>query len=416
MRQRILYIHHGGAQGGAPLSLLSLIQALDADSYECMVCSSAEDADVVEFFQRHGFKTFSCRLGRFAHTTGGYYSLRNIEGWRQIVSWFGDYTKARKRLRKLISDTKPQVVHFNSLTLAPYACVAREMGIQSVVHVRESIIDGTFGLRKKWLRRHLDRFADKVICICEDNKNRLDLPSGKAEVVYNPVDFDKFDHTIDRLAARNELKIPADAKVTLFAGGSVTEVKGLYQYLAAMGIVRKKEQRLVCLMPSFTLPPNPLDRVWTLKRRIGWLLGIYRKSDRLYRLTKRNNLTECIVTGPFTYHIERWIAACDVVCVPHIKPHFSRTVIEAGAMKKPVVAFSIGGIEEVVDDGKNGLLVPLKDTEKMAAAVLKLFGDGDLCLKLGNSGYQQAVDFFDAKKSADALEHIYEDIVRQGAV
>jgi glycosyltransferase involved in cell wall biosynthesis len=164
-------------------------------------------------------------------------------------------------------------------------------------------------------------------------------------------------------------------------------------------------------MPSFIQPLSPYNRVWTLKRRVGWLLGIYKKQDRMYKLIEQGGLLECIVKSEFTNKIEYWIAASDVVCAPHILPHFSRTVIEAGAMKKPVVAFQIGGINEVVTHLGNGLLVEIGDVAGLAAAIEELFSNQNLCKRLGENGWHQAQRLFAAENIAKQISAVYEEML-----
>jgi len=410
-RKRILFIHHGSAHGGAPLSLLSLINYLDHSRYELIVCSSEEDVEVMDLFARNNYETCACRLSRFAHTTLGSYNLFKTSGWRQLAGWIHDFPSASLRLEKLLRDLQPDLVHFNSLTLAPYAQVPARLGIPTVVHVREPVVQGIFGLRRRWLMRQLNRYASRVIAICRDNLDRLQLEAGRSQVIYNPVDFKKFDATIDKQEARASLGIAPDAKVALFAGGSVPDAKGLREYLEAMGRVKQHEPRTVCMMPSFVPPLSPHDRAWTFKRRIGWLLGIYRKQDRQFKLIEQSGLSDSIVHSEFTYEIERWIAASDVVCAPHILPHFSRTVIEAGAMKKPVVAFRVGGIEEVVSHRGNGLLAEVGDVAGLTAAIQELFASEDECRRLGECGWQQARRLFTAEMSAAQVAGVYEELL-----
>jgi glycosyltransferase involved in cell wall biosynthesis len=410
-KKRILYIHHGGTQGGAPLSLLSLLNYLDRSSYEPIVCSSENDVEVLNFFDKSGYKTCTCRLKRFAHTTGGSYNLLKPSGWCQLLNWYLDYPAGKLRLKELLQNMQPDIVHFNSLTLAPYAQVSAKMGLPSIVHVRESVLKGTFGFRRRWLTHHLNRYTDQVIAVCFDNLERLQLIVGKGQVIYNPIDFKKFDATIDKQKMRSALGITIDAKIALFGGGSVPNAKGLKEFITAMGRVRKQEPCTVCLMPSFIQPLSPYNRVWTLKRRVGWLLGIYKKQDRMYKLIEQGGLLECIVKSEFTNKIEYWIAASDVVCAPHILPHFSRTVIEAGAMKKPVVAFQIGGINEVVTHLGNGLLVEIGDVAGLAAAIEELFSNQNLCKRLGENGWHQAQRLFAAENIAKQISAVYEEML-----
>ncbi|MCE5324027.1 glycosyltransferase family 4 protein [bacterium] len=412
MRTRILFVHHGSALGGAFLSLLYLLQALDEDRYECTVCSAEKDNDVIKKFTDSGFDTCMCALKRFAHTTLGQFDLLRYSGWRGIGSWFADYGPAMSRFKQTIQDIRPDLVHLNSLTLAPYARVSHDLGVPTVVHVREPVLEGYLGLRKNWLRGLLESHADKVIAICKDNLDRLHIEQGKGVVIYNPVDFGKFDCRHDQRSARKQLGVPEESKVVLFAGGTVPLVKGLHEFLQAMSLVCKHEPDIACLMPSFKVPQLPAERVWNVRRRTAWLLGRYRYSDKLAAMTAKNGLRSRIIGGEFSYEIEKWIAASDVVCVPHIQPHFSRTVMEAGAMAKPVVGFRIAGVEEVVRHEETGLLVDVGDACGLADAVQRLLSDAGLRDRLGQGGLQQAKRLFDATTSAARVGGVYDELLR----
>jgi glycosyltransferase involved in cell wall biosynthesis len=124
-------------------------------------------------------------------------------------------------------------------------------------------------------------------------------------------------------------------------------------------------------------------------------------------LYKADQLDAAIVRRDFVYDIERWIAACDVVCVPHVQPHFSRTIMEAGAMKKPVAAFKVGGVEEVVQHEVTGLMCRCGDVKGLAEAVARLLQDRALAKRLGEGGYAQAIREFDARGHACKVAAIY---------
>lgn len=387
------------------------MRSLDSEKFECIVCSSEVDPGVKKLFASHGFRVRSCRLKRFPHTMLGSFRLTKLEGWKQLFAWIADYRSAKIRLRQLISEIQPSIVHFNSLTLAPYTRVPRKMNIPNIVHVREPVINGLFGIRRRFLLRCLSRFADKVICICRDNQDRLFRNARNSSVIYNPVDFSKFDYRLNKEAARRSLGIPARSRVVLFAGGSVPEVKGLRPFLLSMSNLIEGIPDLIGLMPSFRFPPDPSKREMSFKRRIAKSLGIYQQSDSLFYLVQKNLLHTRIISCPFTYEMEKFLSASDVVCVPHIKPHFSRTVIEAAAMKKPVVASRIGGIEEVIEHRTTGLLVPPGETKDLVLSLYELLNDSRLCSRICENAFDQAQALFDSKSSGKAVEAIYIELL-----
>lgn len=85
-------------------------------------------------------------------------------------------------------------------------------------------------------------------------------------------------------------------------------------------------------------------------------------------------------------------------------------LIEALRSRKPVVASRVGGIVDVIQDGKTGLLVPEKDPLAIAKAVLSLLDDPALARRLGEAGYAYASKYFDWDRITDRLEAVYQRI------
>ncbi|OPZ81578.1 MAG: D-inositol 3-phosphate glycosyltransferase [bacterium ADurb.Bin429] len=406
---RVLYFHHGSARAGAPLSLLYLLRELQKHDIEATVCSTAEDTEVLRLFGDAGFATTSCRLLPFAHTTGGTYAWYSPRDLYRFSQWTADFRAARQRLAALLTAHRPDLVHFNSLVLAPYARVPRSLGIPSVVHVRESVCDGTFGLRKRWLHAQLHQ-ASRVIFICRDNADRLPIDAAHGSVIYNPVDFTKFDYRLERSAARDALGLPLDARIVLFAGGSVPWIKGALEYLEAIGRLAERYPNILGLMPWFPLPDprgetNPLRKVRSLISSCRYHARMARRLIAQYHLTPRLHLF------PFRQDIEQFLAASDLVCVPHREPHFSRTIIEAAAMRRPVVATRIGGIAEVVEDGVTGLLTPIGDPIALAEAMARVLDDPALAATLSQQSYDYVRHDFDAIHSAASVAAVYQQLL-----
>jgi glycosyltransferase involved in cell wall biosynthesis len=88
----------------------------------------------------------------------------------------------------------------------------------------------------------------------------------------------------------------------------------------------------------------------------------------------------------------RWYQSCDVFCLPAIVDSQGETeglgvvLLEALNYARPVVASNVGGIPDIIRDGKTGLLCPEKDPQALAAAILRLLKDPGLGEKLGRQG------------------------------
>ena len=85
---------------------------------------------------------------------------------------------------------------------------------------------------------------------------------------------------------------------------------------------------------------------------------------------------------------------------------------EAMAMKVPVITSDIRGIEELVDDGINGIIVPPKDPNSIADAIEKVFNDSNFRKSMGNAGRKKIEKDFNIKIEVSKLERIIEKAVR----
>jgi glycosyltransferase involved in cell wall biosynthesis len=80
----------------------------------------------------------------------------------------------------------------------------------------------------------------------------------------------------------------------------------------------------------------------------------------------------------------RLFKAADASVLSSSWENFPHTVVESLAVGTPVIATSVGGVPEVVRDGENGLLVPPREPDTLAAAVARFFGDEDLRRRLAD--------------------------------
>jgi phosphatidylinositol alpha-mannosyltransferase len=107
-------------------------------------------------------------------------------------------------------------------------------------------------------------------------------------------------------------------------------------------------------------------------------------------------------------------AASDLFVAPPIcQESFGMVLVEAMAAGRPVVATDIAGYREVVRDGREGLLVPPRDPEALAAAMGRVLGDSELAASLGEAGRARA-ERYRWDRVVDELEQAYADGVTTG--
>jgi len=407
---RILYIHHGGCLGGAVCSLAYLIEGLDRQRYEPVVACIYPSPEVLTSYRQAGAEAFFVAgIREFGHTTGGWYPLYSPLGlWNLIIRLFSFYPSVI-RTEKMVRDLKPSVVHLNSLVLAPSAIGAKKAGVPIVWHIRESVVDGHFGVRKWLLGRLVEWCADEVIFISSDNRLRLVGDRKVGTLIPCFVDFRRFDHTLDGTAVRDELGLSREAKVVLFLGGRGV-IKGVFPLLEALPEVKKQVPDMHCIIAGgqYVASGRLTSRI---ARRVLPLVGWGTVAQRVDKLMDREAMHDYVHMLPWREDVERLIAASDVLVFPSTEPHFSRPVVEAGAMAKPVVASRIGGVEELVEENETGILVEPGDARELAQALTKTLCSQDASAMMGQLALQRARKSHDAATAVRITSRIYDDLI-----
>jgi glycosyltransferase involved in cell wall biosynthesis len=94
-----------------------------------------------------------------------------------------------------------------------------------------------------------------------------------------------------------------------------------------------------------------------------------------------------IFAGPRPHEeIPLWLNAADVLALPSFSEGLPVTVLEAMACETPVVVTPVGGVPEVVEDGKTGVLANPGDPEMLRSAISRLLSDLDIRTQMGRAG------------------------------
>ena len=106
-----------------------------------------------------------------------------------------------------------------------------------------------------------------------------------------------------------------------------------------------------------------------------------------------------------------WLRAADIHVLPSWQEGMPNVLLEAMATGLPAVVTPVGGVPEVVRDGVNACLVPVKDADSLAAALIRLVGDGDLRARLGAAARDTICEGFSWKRNAQQHLVLYEQVL-----
>jgi len=210
----------------------------------------------------------------------------------------------------------------------------------------------------------------------------------------NGVDLSRFDpgkiSAQERDRLRAELGIPKSAKVIGSSGRYVYE-KGFAELFAAFKELSKKYPELFLLTAGFYFP----SEAGTIPKDLPRQMGI---ADRTLMLENRKDM-------------EKIFSLMDIFVFPTHRDCFPRSLIEAAAMEKPIVASDLKGCQVVVENEKTGLLVPPKDSKLLAGAIERLLKDPSFAQNLGQSARRFALQNLDEQKVCERIVACYQRVL-----
>jgi len=126
---------------------------------------------------------------------------------------------------------------------------------------------------------------------------------------------------------------------------------------------------------------------------------------------EKMRLNDYINMVGFTNHPHGIIAASDIVVLCSEKEGIPRSIMEAMALQKPVIATDVLGTQEVVVDGETGFLTPLGNTDAMAEKIMLLAESPSLMEKMGQAGYEKARREFDEQNVCKIILDTYKQLL-----
>ena len=110
------------------------------------------------------------------------------------------------------------------------------------------------------------------------------------------------------------------------------------------------------------------------------------------------------------------MAAMDVFVLPSLNEGMGRVLLEAGAAGVPAVATAVGGVPDIVADGKTGLLVPPRDAAAIAKAVIDLAGDAERRARMGEAGRAFVVPDYSLETMVRQIESLYKKLAAEKGI
>lgn len=342
---------------------------------------------------------------------------RDIAPWRDRTAY--------RRVKELIREFKPDIVHTHAAKAGAVGrMAASEMGVKVIVHTFHGhVFHSYFGQLRTTMYKNIERFlarrSTRIVAISEKQRHELVeehriCRNEKVSVIPLGFDLSKF-------------QLDLDAKRKLFR-----KVYGLADDELAVGIVG----RLVPVKNHDLF----LQSLKFLSERTGkkvraFIVGDGEERERLEQVTAGLGLSmtsgpyfnghgfghgvngkPCVAPAQVTF--TSWIkevdivnAGLDIVALSSNNEGTPVTLIEAQAANKPVVSTNVGGIENVVLNGRTGLLSPPGDAIGLGENLLRLVEDEALRRSLSEHGWDHVRDRFHYSRLVSDTEHLYRELL-----
>jgi glycosyltransferase involved in cell wall biosynthesis len=295
-------------------------------------------------------------------------------------------------LVKVIEEIQPDIMHINNLpflTTLQSTRLAKKMGIPSIVHVHgvmaksNKLIDLAQSLYIRTLGQQIFNDATLVICLTRSDAyeiQRYMCPAEKIRIVPNGVDvetFKPYSSVMDNL---------------LFWGGRFVFQKGLIYLIHAFANVVNSNPDIKLRMTG----DGPLlSKIYAMVKSYGLENNVEFKGR-----VPRDELSKLI-------------GESSIYLLPSLKEGMPYALLEAMACGKPVIGSDIPGINDVITHGKNGILVPPRNPEALANAILTILDDKGLRIKLGQNARQLMVEKYSWDTISEKIEKIYHEAIEE---
>lgn len=141
------------------------------------------------------------------------------------------------------------------------------------------------------------------------------------------------------------------------------------------------------------------------------MLGDGTHLSRMKTLAEQLSIDEYIFFKGQTDDVADFLRTSDVYVLPSLQEGMPNSLLEAMACGLPVIASRIGGVVDVVEDGKSGILFEAGDVSGLASAMVRLLNDSELRLKLGTEARRRVVENFSIDRIADEYIKLYKEVL-----
>ena len=302
----------------------------------------------------------------------------------------------RLRFARYARSHRIQIVHTYSFYANVFAIPAARLGHVPVVVASIRDTGAYVTPMQRRVQRAVCRLADQVVANADAVKHWL-VDEGYDErritVIRNGIDAARFGKKTTPGRLHQQLGLPPGAPLIAVLS-RVSPIKGLEYFLEAAAVVGAKvpEARFLIVGKADT-------------QDAGYQRRLEAYADRL-------DLGRRVVFTGLRMDVPEVLDDVSISVLPSLSEGLSNVLLESMAAGVPVVATSVGGNPEVVEDGVTGFIVPPRDAAGLARAILAMREDRELATRMGRAGRARVVERFSIDDMVRQTEQLYASLLR----
>ncbi len=335
-----------------------------------------------------------------------------IPEMKRAISPSDDY-KAYHKIKKLIKQFKPDIVHTHaSKSGALGRLAASKLNVPTIVHTFHGhVFDAYFSsISSKFyinVERYLSKKSDRIIALSPIQKHDLSVKykiCNEKKIAIIPLGFDlsRFQENIPekRNTLRNKYKI-ADDEIVISIIGRIVPIKNHSLFLDAIKYVTEHTTKKIKVLIVGDGEDKQLITDKASSLNLSFCEGV-----------PEDNKQQLIFTS-WIKEVDEVIAASDIIALTSLNEGTPVSLIEAQAGNKPVVTTNVGGIENVVFEGKTALLSEPNKMLPFAENLLKLILDNNARAQMSLYGWQYVSEKYHYTRLIKDMDALYHQLLKK---
>ena len=333
---------------------------------------------------------------------------RSIDPWK-------DY-KAYRRLKKIIKEFSPDIVHTHAAKPGAVGRLAAEnMKVPVIVHTYHGHVFHSYfgGIKTKFIintERYLAKRTDTIVTISRQQLKELTedfkiAPEEKFRIIPLGLDLDKFqnDSELKRKRFRNEFGI-SDDELVITIIGRLVPVKNHDLFLEGINYILNNSNRKIkaCIVGD----GETRTHLESKAKQLG--IEFSNENDRSH--------THPLIFTSWRSDVDCINAGSDIIALTSFNEGTPVSLIEAQAANKPIVATRVGGIEDVVREGKTALLSDVNDKDTFFENLLRVVENDDLRNELGKNSSEYVMNNYSYQRLVKDMAALYYELLKKKKV